>query len=442
VWPSNDRATLSNDLSCCEPLPLEYIAGALRGRFEVKIHDLRLDGSLEELDRIYRPDVIGLAIPYTSIIKASLQTALAIKNIWPDVPLIVGGHHPTVSDMWLDRFPADYIIKGEGGDAFLNLVTELEKEMGSYKRPSVPKIIKAEPMNDLNAIARPDRTLLRHNSSKYFHSIYRPVSLMRFSAGCPYHCSFCVLWKLTDRQYFTKTIPSILAELSEIEVDNIYITDDEAFIQSKRMHELADVLQQTGVKKKYHMYLRSDTALKDRKVIEKWAEIGLDSVLVGAESFKQEDLIEYDKKTTISQTAEAVQFFHSLGIKVRANFIIKPEYDNTDFALLSETVRRLNIDMPSYAVMTPLPGTDLHDQTLTTIQWDNPDLYDCYHTLFSTKLPLEKFYEVFADLVAGTAYSDSRKRIGESTPMFYFTNNDAFSKMLSSLKNGALLHQE
>ena len=47
VWPRNRRAVLSDRMSCCEPLPLEYLAGALRPDHDVGIHDLRLDGSLD-----------------------------------------------------------------------------------------------------------------------------------------------------------------------------------------------------------------------------------------------------------------------------------------------------------------------------------------------------------------------------------------------------------
>lgn len=437
IWPNNPNTVLSNDLSCCEPLSLEYIAGALVPYHDVEIWDMRLDSPLNQLAENYTPDVVGLAIPFTTSLPYCLLLSKEIRELWPKASLVLGGHHATVSDMWIDLFKADYLISGEGGNVFLKLLTDMESGLRKRKTPKM-EVLEEQKITSFDMIAKPDRTILARNHDKYFHSIYNPVALIRFSAGCPFNCSFCILWKLTDRRYIVKNNQRILEELSEIKSENLYVVDDEAFIQPERMHLLANEILQSGIKKNYHMYLRADTAVRHQKIIEKWAEIGLDSVLVGAESFSEEDLLDYSKKAVVQDTIDAVKIFHNNDIKVRANFIVKPDFTEDDFKRLEESVMRLKIDLPSFAVLTPLPGTDLYLKNKDKLVSKNPELFDCYHTLLPTKMSLEKFYDCFARLMVNTSSGNKMKNSTKDAPMFYFSNDNSFAKMINKIKSGHL----
>lgn len=450
IWPQNPHSVLSDELSCSEPLPLEYLAGALRGDHDVRIHDLRLDPPLATLAAGPAPDVVGLAIPYTTIVRSVHHIAHEVRRLWPEVPIVVGGHHPTMSGEWLDGLPADYIVLGEGGHALKALVEQLERHgrlvdeipgVGPFDQRR--KVAYHPDLVTLDDMPFPDRSPVARHRDRYFHSIYRPVVLMRFSAGCPYKCNFCSLWRVTDRRYLTKDVPRVLAELEAVDGDSIYVVDDEAFIQPRRMLQLADAIEQSGIRKRYHMYVRADTALRHPEVIGRWAEIGLDSVLVGAESMSDAELDEYDKGAHASETRGAVALFHSLGIKVRTNFIIKPSYVGEDFDRVARTVAELGIDMPSFSVLTPLPGTVLYERTRDQFVSDNPDLFDCYHSLLPTTMPEPQFYRSFADLLERTA---SRQTPGinrqEDPSVFYFSTNGAFGRMLEAVRQGHLLSQE
>ncbi len=453
IWVQNDRAILSDALSCCEPLPLEYLAGSLRANHDVVIYDQRLDPPLSSLaDKESVFDLVGISIPFTTAVWAARNTAREARKLWPEAKIVVGGHHPTVSADWLDGFPVDFVITGEGGDTLKMLVEAFERGEASpeiqgaipYKKFSPSSLKKHSVPASLDHLAKPDRSLLKHNREKYFHSIYRPTALIRFSSGCPFKCSFCILWRLTDQRYLTKTIPHILSELEDIYVNNVYVVDDEAFIQPQRMSLLADAIIESKINKKFHMYLRTDTALRHPEVLERWAEAGLHSVMVGAESTSDEELRGYNKGTSAEQTARAIELFHRLNIKVRANFIVRPEYSEDDFAKLAQTVADLRVDLPSFAVLTPLPGTQLYEESRHLLLSDNPDLFDCYHTLFPTKLPLDKFYSCFSDLLSMTALinGNTDKNTAEKNPgMFYFSNEDAFSKMVNAIRDSSDLHQ-
>jgi methyltransferase len=448
VWPRNQRAVLSDQLSCCEPLPLEYLAGALRPDHDVRIHDLRLDGPLEaDAERHEPPGLIGVAVPYTTNVRVAREATREAKRLWPDVPVVIGGHHPTVTSSWLDGFAADYVIAGEGGGPLRHLASELER--GGSVAPVTglaPYGIReglarggTPAASALNDLPLPDRSLLARNRDRYFHSVYKPVALARLSAGCPYTCNFCSLWRMTNRRYLVKDVDRVLTELTDIAQRNVYLVDDEAFIQPSRMLELADAIAAAGIDKRYHMYVRTDTALRRPEVITKWAEIGLDSVLVGAESMTSDELTGYGKGTRPKQTVEAIDLFHSLGVRVRANFIAQPTWDDADFDQLVRTIEHLDVDMPSFSVLTPLPGTDLYDDTADGFISDEPELFDCYHTLLPTRLPLERFYARMAGLLQ---MASARTGVGLNSDgqaaVFYHSDDDAFGQMLATVRRGHL----
>jgi methyltransferase len=248
---------------------------------------------------------------------------------------------------------------------------------------------------------------------------------------------------MTDRRYLTKEVPRILDELTDINEENVYVVDDEAFIQPRRMMELAEAIELAGIRKRYHMYVRTDTAIHHPEVMERWAAIGLDSVLVGAESMDNQELAAYQKGTTSDQTSQAIQLFHNLSVKVRANFIVKPSWVKADFDRLARTIDVLGVDMPSISVLTPLPGTDLFDQVREQLISDNPDLFDCYHTLLPTRLPIQSFYDSLAWLLETIAARVTPGRIGSDEPsVFYFSSDRAFGRMVEDVRRGYLLNDE
>ncbi len=441
IWPRNERASLNDDMSCCEPLGLEYVAGALRDNHDVTILDERLDPPLEEWAADQEPpDVVGVAIPFTASIRPSRRASRLARSLWPSTVIVLGGHHPTVSSEWMDDFDADWVVAGEGGPLFRCLLEALERGvqppdmagLASYSaRDNIRRGEKPAP-DALQDLPRPDRTTTARHRESYFHSIYRPVSLVRFSTGCPYHCNFCSLWRITERRYLVMESDRVIQELQDIEGENVYVVDDEAFIQPGRMLDLADAIWDAGLRKRYHMYVRTDTALRRQDVMERWAAVGLDSVLVGAESMTDRELAGYQKGTSAQQTQDAIELFHRLGVKVRANFIVDPSWDDDGFDHLERTITELGVDLPSFSVLTPLPGTNLYDESQEQIITRDPDMFDLWHSVLPTRLPPQRFH----DRLAGLFVLASGRSDDASSAVFYYGSDGAFDRMVRSIRDG------
>jgi len=187
-------------------------------------------------------------------------------------------------------------------------------------------------------------------------------------------------------------------ELATIEEECVFFADDESLIDAPRMARLAQLIKASGLKKRYFLYGRSDTITRNPELLRLWREIGLERVFVGLEFFRDSDLNYVRKNSTSQDNENAVRILHGLGINVYASFIVRPEFREADFAALRKYCRRLELNFASFAVLTPLPGTDLYQEVKDQLITHHYDYFDFIHTLLPTALPLKEFYSEYHNL--------------------------------------------
>jgi radical SAM superfamily enzyme YgiQ (UPF0313 family) len=223
----------------------------------------------------------------------------------------------------------------------------------------------------------------------------KPLASIRTSKGCPHRCNFCALWKLAGGRYFRRAPERIVQELSVIEEPFVFFADDESLIDAPRMMNLARQIRQAGIRKRYFLYGRSDTIARHPELIEVWKDIGLERVFIGFESFRDEDLQAIRKGSTTGDNAQAAKILRSFGVDIYASFIIRPDFGKSDFAALRDYCRALDLPFASFAVLTPLPGTDLYASVRERMISHEFAFFDFIHTLLPTSLPLVEFYEEY-----------------------------------------------
>lgn len=81
-----------------------------------------------------------------------------------------------------------------------------------------------------------------------------------------------------------------------------------------------------------------------------------------------------------------------------ASFIIRPEFKEADFAALRQYCQRLGLNFASFAMLIPLPGTDLYEEVKDQLITHNFDYFDFIHTQLPTVLPLKEFYTEYQRL--------------------------------------------
>jgi len=206
------------------------------------------------------------------------------------------------------------------------------------------------------------------------------------------------MWKLADGKYYKRSPEKIVEELEGIDEKYVFFADDESLLDVARMTELAKLIKERGITKRYFLYGRSDTISRNPELLKVWKDIGLERVFVGLEFFRDEDLKYISKKSTVEDNNKAVRILQELGIDIYASLIVRPEFTKNDFAELRSYVRRLKLDFAGFAVLTPLPGTDLYKEVEPSLITRNYDFFDFIHTVLPTELSLKEFYKEYLNL--------------------------------------------
>ena len=400
IQPAKSPRTIGGeDIHLFEPLSLEYVGAGVVDDHDVRLLDLRLEGDLEGVLEAFQPTVAGITA-LTVHLPATRELARRIKAWNPSSVVVVGGHHATVAPDDLMDPHIDLVVQGEGIGPFRELVRRIEAGEGLDDLPGVYRPVAGrlqgtppDPHVPLDELPLPARSLTEAHRGQFFSQWMRPMAAIITSMGCPYRCSYCAIWKLTDGKRLTRSPERILEEIQGLDEDWVFFADYESLIDVERMDRLADLLAEAGVEKRYCLYGRSDTIVHHPDLMRKWRDVGLDTVIVGFEFFRDSDLDEVHKGTTTADNEGAIEVLDALGIHIGAYFLVKPEYDRDDFDELRAYVRGLDLSFASFFVMTPLPGTDFHDERCNDLIATDPELFDFFHTLLPTTLPLDEFYD-------------------------------------------------
>lgn len=401
--PSSDP--LSDRVFLFEPLGLEYLGAGLKlDGHEVEILDARLTPDIESTCRRFQPQVVGIT-GYTSQLNIIRNMTRNLKAAFPELRIIVGGHHATVSPKDFNVPTIDAVVIGEGVFALREIVAAFStgRSLLEIKGVAVPaqdgmRFGPVRNYTNLDELPFPDRSLTAVHRHNYFSEWFKPLASLRTSLGCTGRCNFCALWSITGGKYLRRTPESVVEELKGVAEPNVFFCDDESMLDTKRMDRLADLIKAAGIRKNYFLYGRVDTIVKHPELFAKWAKIGLAQVFVGMEDYSDARLEAMHKGITSAQQAEAVRILDDLGIMMYASYMVDPAYTREDFRNLLQYVRKMKHKYATFTVQTPLPGTQLYAEREHELLSREPELFDMVHALLPTKLPLKDFYAEYAKL--------------------------------------------
>jgi len=417
-----------------EPLALELIAAEVELHHDVEILDMRLGRGLQEKLEAFEPDVVA-----TGTVAATMHLGKEIlkqaKEFDPKILTIVGGHHATMMPNDFDEEYVDIIVVGEADFTFAEIIKRYEKKedigsiRGLYLKKNGMRFFTGDyELINLDEMPIPSRELTVGDRDKYFRGTWRPIVSLVSSRGCPYKCNFCSLWIMNKGKYRTKKAELVVDEIAGIESEYIDFVDDNTLDDLKRSERLTSLLKEGGIKKKYKLYGRPDTVVKRPDLIEKWKDVGLQILLVGIESFRDKELREWGKSNTAEINEKAIHILKQNEVELSAYFVVDPQYDRQDFQRLSEYVERMGLTHPTFTILSPFPGTELFRERYDELITHDYRLFDFFHTVFPTKLPLNEFYEEFANLYA-RAYSFEKYKQIEGSGKFASTD-EQFANML------------
>ena len=373
-WPTTPDTTKM--MTNAAPVTMAQLAGALKGH-EVRI----LDGNVYDIplkeyaEHIRWADVAGMNVMCSY---AALNTELNlkfIKKLRPDLPVVMGGHHPTFQDAeWIER-GADAVVRREGEVTFPELVDALAagRDLSGVagvtwrgtngevnRNPDRPFI------QDLDTLPLPRWDLV--DFSGYYLYLRRAgkSACVETGRGCEQSCAFCQVGPMWHNTHRFKSTERVLAEmrlLKENGVTQVFIVDDNygSKLDTTRQAALYEGMRRENFGFEWGGFFRHDYIRANHELMLAAAASGLKFVCIGFESVQGADLKEFNKGNAAfdggGSYEEEYRFLKEAGITVFGFMVIG--YPGQSQAAAMQTIENAHsfCDYPVVTVYKPLPGT-------------------------------------------------------------------------------------
>lgn len=340
-----------------------YLGTILKKRgHEVEIYNE--DISTPDYPRL-EADLFGI-----SILTSTANRGYEIAGKFPKEKVLIGGVHASLLPEEAIEY-ARQVVVGEAEEVIADIVE------GRLRDP----IVYGARVKDLDLLPEPDFSLIKGYSPFPF---IMPISTSR---GCPFDCSFCSVTKMFGREYRFRSSENVVKELRSRSARSFFICDDNFTANPSRARHLLNLMLENRVRP-WTAQVRCDVA-RDEQVLDLMARAGCKTVCIGFESVNPVTLREYKKNQTVEEIVQAIRSIHKRKISIHGMFVLGGESDskNTVWETLRFAVRQ-KIDTIQMMVLTPFPGTKVHEDLSGQRRIFNRDwrFYDGQHVVFRPRL--------------------------------------------------------
>jgi len=260
------------------PLSILNIAAALKPRFEATLIDGNIDAAAKATacDHVQHSSycAVGITVMGGPQVATAIEVSRAIREARPDLPIVWGGYFPTLyPNVALNSDYVDFVIRGQGEDAFSELLDCLEDEDDdglaaidglSYRRGGTQA-------------HNPDRAFARKHIAPALPygrladpQAYAVKSFLgertvghQAALGCRFRCTFCGVAAMFKGTTFLPPAERLDEELTflkrEFGADSIQFFDHNFFDREEDMVPLLEVLARHELP--WWCYARSDALL-------------------------------------------------------------------------------------------------------------------------------------------------------------------------------------
>ncbi len=433
IFPREKGIKFSNDTRYPFPvLGLTLLASLFPKNYEVRI----INEVIEEVDFDIDVDLVGIT-GLTCVIKRAYAIADQFRK--KGVKVILGGIHPSLLPEEAKEH-ADSVIVGEA-EGILGKVLE-DFEAGELK-----PFYKNQDWSNLTGMPFPRRDLL----GKQYTPFFRVIETTR---GCPNRCEFCSVPAINGKRYRIRPLEEVDQELSAIikkKGEYLFLADDNVTAKEDYALGLFEIFKRHGVK---WMGFTTIKIAMNEELLEKARESGCISLFIGFESLLQENLDNVSKRFVnakeLSNLVKTIQH-HQIGI--HGSFIFGFDGDDpTIFKKTVEFVQRNNIELPTFSILTPFPGTPLQERLeeegrILDRDWSH---YDMSHVVFKpekmTVQELQEGYLWAQKYICAPRSILKRLLWGPKHHFFYFLMSNfvlrgAQMEVIRRIKNKELLYE-
>jgi radical SAM superfamily enzyme YgiQ (UPF0313 family) len=361
--------------SASPPMGVAILAACLRKAFPFAVIQI-FDGAVERevLQRIlqFQPDLLGVSAMTIQAMSA-YKLLDDVKSSQPGIITAIGGVHASAFPEEAGKH-ADVVIVGEGEETLVDVVNRL------LSNRSIPHIINGEAVADLDSLPFPAFDLL--HMQKYLSDKGYVPALSRFnrfplirvitSRGCAWRCPFCtnstraVPVRYHSAGYIIRLLQLLIQKYG---VKSVWFYDDEFLANRKRLMELVEKLESSGLTKQLIWACQARATSITQEVATAIKSAGCVCVFFGIESAAPR-ILKYLKcgTVTIQNVESAISICHNAGIAVFGSFIfgsptesLQEMKETWDWILRH---RHEGLTDFGFGILTPYPDTEIYNYAL------------------------------------------------------------------------------
>lgn len=320
---------------------MEPLAFAILRRLTpMDVETLLVDERVEAVDPLAAVDLVAMTVETHTALRA-YQLAAGFRR--RGIPVVMGGHHPTLLPEEALQH-ADAVVVGDAEGVWPELVAD-------FRSAGLRRLYRSAGGAAAVSVA-PDRSIFAGKP-------YLRIGLVQHGRGCPYACDFCSVSAFYGGQLKHRPARQVAAEIAQLGKRNLFLVDDNLLADPCRTEELLRALVPLRVRWTCQVSLE---VAADEGMLDLLAKSGCTVALIGLESLDRRNLEQMGKGVNLAggDYAAAVERFRQRGIMVYGTFLFGYDHD-TPAAIEAalEFAIRNRLCLANFNPLTPFPGTPL-----------------------------------------------------------------------------------
>ena len=357
----------------------------------------------------YNPDVVGISCLYSFQHNDALNAARCVKEagklLVKDIPVVVGGVHPSFLDEYFAKKPEiDIVVRGEGEATFLEVVQKLSQSQSldgvkgiTYFKDKVLHKNEDRPFlhpKDIPVMKRDLLTRINGELALYVYGSWnqgptnKRFDTIERSRGCYSSskiCRNCASGRLFGRH---RSIPveQVISEIEELIANGVEVISDEAdqiLLPTKKFLEYCQILIDKGISERVTFQTTNGMAIK---LLKEMGEEGWELMVKAGYTdltFAVDGSPEYVKRVLkkpndVEFTKQILTGFRKISKKLNKPVILrvfvmlggpgsKPEDLDGNYNFIKDLTESGLVDDTIPMIATPITGSEFFSDTMNLI---------------------------------------------------------------------------
>jgi len=337
INPARHFIANENGLGYLIPLGLVCIGGPLiDAGFTVKLIDHDLYGwSYQRLIKEvsdFNADYILLGHSgSTAAHKTAIKTIRAIHKKLPHIRVVYGGVYPSYADkvVMAECEEIDAIVRGEGEQTVVGLIRTWEQTNdlsyvdGVTWRDGEKIIVNRSrtPIKDLDEY-RPGWELV--DWPRYSMFGFKNAAGLQFSRGCTLTCTYCgqwMFWKKWRHRSPENVVEQLTTLTNQYDVKIVWFADENFAADREVAKRILEMIVDADLGLSLNLNMTAADVVRDTNLIPLYKRAGVDYIVMGIETLKDEVVTNIRKNNPFEISKEAVRLLRENHIVSLTNII-------------------------------------------------------------------------------------------------------------------------